>query len=91
MLDGLDDDDESPGESGVRNQPGELGSNGGSYRSDTAGSPENGVGPKAQVSGRTEGFAGMPADPRAERVRSGWDSGSCLVTEARGEQPSGPR
>jgi hypothetical protein len=45
VLDGLADEDETLVEGGVRNQPGEFGSNGGSYRSDTTGSPANGEGP----------------------------------------------
>jgi integrase len=43
VLDGQDDDE--PAEDRVRNQPGDFGSNGGSYRSGTAGSPPDADGP----------------------------------------------
>ena len=44
VLDGQDQDDEV-GSARVRNQPGDLGSNGGSYESDTSSAPANGEGP----------------------------------------------
>jgi integrase len=44
VLDGQCDEDE-PNEDGVRNHPGDFGSNGGSYRSDAAGSPPDADGP----------------------------------------------